>query len=448
MKTLATLAALAILLSLASAGRAAEPLPPIQKVQLGPGGAYMVNGKPLVVLGLWLQTPGDFALLKENGFNVIAGYWWDKKKTTPEEAAKGILEYAEQVHKAGMYFIAPYEVEMEDAMKKLAATDYLLGWTHDDEPDMPRKVDPNIDKNVPAGVKYLPRQSAAEAVAKYQRLRKVDPMRPVEVGFTASFMASDPKFTPEQKKQIYSEFMKAGDAGGFDTYPIFGSATPGKLLNVGQGVAELRALIGPDRGLLCAIETNKGSKWVTPAKQLDVKPEHTRFETWSALLHGATGIAYFTHKWKDPDGKDNYQTFAPKDDPAMLAELKRLNEQIARLAGAILAPPAKVKVEMKLAGPSGGLAFYFKATSLDGAVYVFAQNQDLGKDPRDFKQFEAITPRSGKAAFTIAGLKAGTKIEVVDEGRTITAEEGKFSDDFKPLAEHVYKIAWPKLQGG
>jgi len=438
MKTLSISAALAILLSL-TAARAAEPLPPIEKAHVGPGGAYLVNGKPFLLLGLWLQTPRDFPMLKENGFNAVAGYWWDKSKTTPEQASKGILEYAEAVHKAGLYYIAPYESELEDAMKKLAATDYLLGWTHDDEPDMPRKVDANLDKDLPAGVKFVPRQSAAEAVAKYRQIRKLDPTRPVDVGFTACFMASDARFTPEQKKQIYPEFVKAGDSAGFDTYPIFGSAWPGKLLEVGQGVAELRAIVGPDRGLTCAIECNKGSKWVTPAKQLDVKPEHTRFETWTALVRGATGIAYFTHKWKDPDGKDNYMTFAPKDDPAMLAELKRLNGQLARLAPAILAPGAKAedKVQMKL---EGGLSCLFKAADVEGAIYVFAVNTDLGKDPNTFKQFDPIAPRSGKATITHARLKAGMKVEVVDEGRTITAEDGKFTDDFGPLQEHIYRI--------
>ena len=38
------------------------------------------------------------------------------------------------------------------------------------------------------------------------------------------------------------------------------------------------------------------------------------------------------------------------------------------------------------------------------------------------------------------GLKAGTKIDVVDEGRTLTAEDGQFTDDFGPLAEHVYTV--------
>ena len=40
----------------------------------------------------------------------------------------------------------------------------------------------------------------------------------------------------------------------------------------------------------------------------------------------------------------------------------------------------------------------------------------------------------------MAGLKAGEKIEVVDENRTIGAEAGQFGDDFGPLAEHVYRI--------
>jgi hypothetical protein len=40
----------------------------------------------------------------------------------------------------------------------------------------------------------------------------------------------------------------------------------------------------------------------------------------------------------------------------------------------------------------------------------------------------------------VAGLKAGTKIEVAGEDRWLTADEGQFTDDFGPLAQHVYKI--------
>ena len=54
-------------------------------------------------------------------------------------------------------------------------------------------------------------------------------------------------------------------------------------------------------------------------------------------------------------------------------------------------------------------------------------------------QFDPIHPREGKATVTVPGLKAGTSIEVVDENRSITAQDGNFTDDFAPLAEHIYR---------
>ena len=173
------------------------------------------------------------------------------------------------------------------------------------------------------------------------------------------------------------------------------------------------------------------SPWIKDySKQIDVRPEYTRAEVWMALIRGATGIAYFTHAWQP-----EYTQFAPKGE--MLKELARLNAQLTRLAPAILAPAAKAKVAMTL---SDDMACHVKATELDGALYIFAQNIDLGADAAKMKQGQDITPRGGKATITVEGLKAGATIEVVDEGRTITADDGSFSDEFKPLAEHVYKM--------
>ncbi len=121
----------------------------------------------------------------------------------------------------------------------------------------------------------------------------------------------------------------------------------------------------------------------------------------------------------------------------MQAELKRLNAQISHLAPAILAAPAQESISMKLAD---GLNCHFKATRYHGDLYIFSVNMDLGEEAKKAKQFDPIDPRGGKAVFTIAGLKAETKVEVLDETRRIYAEEGKFSDDFAPLAEHIYRI--------
>jgi hypothetical protein len=194
-------------------------------------------------------------------------------------------------------------------------------------------------------------------------------------------------------------------------------------------VSKLLELSG-NRPVYAWIETSKGSKWMPYEKQPDVLPIHTRNEVWQAIIRGATAIGYFTHAWF-PEFKE----FAASVE--MQQELARLNAQLTRLAPAILSPATDIKIEMKLAGD---LNCHFKATQLDGYVYIFAQNIDLGPGAEKAKQYDPIHPRGGTAAFSIRGLKAGTTIEVMDENRTIVAGKGKFSDEFPPLGEHVYRI--------
>lgn len=83
---------------------------------------------------------------------------------------------------------------------------------------------------------------------------------------------------------------------------------------------------------------------------------------------------------------------------------------------------------------------HFKATESDGSLYVFAQNIDLGPDSEKKRQFDPIDPRGGKATITVRGLKPGVVVKVVGEGRTVTADEGCFTDEFPPLREHVYRL--------
>jgi len=97
----------------------------------------------------------------------------------------------------------------------------------------------------------------------------------------------------------------------------------------------------------------------------------------------------------------------------------------------------KAKITMTL---SDSLPCHFKATDYDGALYLFAQNIDLSSEPEKKRQFEQIAPRPGRATITVEGLKAGAQVEVIDEDRVLTAEEGQFTDDFAPLSEHIYKL--------
>jgi len=105
----------------------------------------------------------------------------------------------------------------------------------------------------------------------------------------------------------------------------------------------------------------------------------------------------------------------------MTAALKELNEQVGRLAPAIVGDPARAKIEMAM---SYGTQCRSKATECDGSVFIFAQN----------------TGAEGKAVIRVEGLQAGTSVEAVGEGRTIVANQGEFSDDFAPLAGRVYEL--------
>ena len=288
-------------------------------------------------------------------------------------------------------------------------------------------------KNVLVSKPYTVPKRAEEAVAaEYRAIKALDATRPVLMTFTAHFMKEfSGRFDAAAKAKVYPKYVQYCDAVGFDTYPVYGYNMPNKMYQVADGVTELRALAGPKRPVYAWIETNKGSQWTAYESQIEVKPMYTRAEVWMALIRGARGIAYFTHAWKP-----EYSQFALTEE--MVKELARLNGQITRLAPALLATPSKRAISLAMAD---GLAGHWMATEHEGSLYVFAQNMDLGQDAAKLKQGQDITPRAGSATIRVEGLKAGTKIEVVDEGRTITAEDGQFADTFGPLAEHVYRLA-------
>ncbi|NOX97729.1 MAG: hypothetical protein GXO98_06715 [Nitrospirae bacterium] len=287
-------------------------------------------------------------------------------------------------------------------------------------------------KNVLLSKPYaVPKRSPEEIATVYHRIKAADPSRPVFLTFTGMFMKEyRNKYNETMQKKLYPAYAKDCDVAGFDEYPIFGYNFPSHLNWPAAGVDQLQQWVGPNKPIYVWIETHKGSKWVTFKKQLDVLPKHTRYEVWSVLIRGATAIGYFTHAWQP-----KFTEFAPTAE--MQSELKRLNNQITRLAPAILAGRTRRKVTMQM---TDGLLCHFKATEYDGALYLFAQNTDLGPNASKLRQGQDISPRGGVATITIAGLKAGTKIKVVDEDRTITTSNGRFTDRFGPLAEHIYRI--------
>lgn len=378
-------------------GTSAQVLPePITDVETGNNRELRVNGKPFLPIMSWAQPPGNYPLLRELGFNTHAG------NADPVAAQK-----------SRAYAVPGFRKEKMDHQN-------ILGWIFDDEPDMPRGK----------GAEARPRQQPEQVIEKARTIKTRDPQRLLFMTLTGHFSREQSTYPESFRNNIYPKFIQETDVIGFDIYPIYGSGYASHLDWVGKGVAQLRDL-ADDRPVYAWIETGKGSKWMSYEKQPDVLPMHTRNEVWQAIINGATAIGYFTHAWF-PEFKE----FAPTVD--MQAELKRLNAQLTRLTPAILAPRSKTNIEMKLGDELNG---QFKVTETEDHLYIFALNMDLGPGADQAKQFDPIHPRGGHAVFRMAGLKRGTKIEVVDEGRSIIARKGSFSDEFAPLAEHVYKIA-------
>ncbi|HBL77167.1 MAG: hypothetical protein A2W90_18645 [Bacteroidetes bacterium GWF2_42_66] len=367
----------------------------IQSVSVGSNHEILVNGKPFFPIMSWAQSEKNYSMLKSLGMNTHAG-------------AKGAVA-AKQV---GCYAVPNFSTDVPE-------NGNILAWIFDDEPDMPSGT----------GANAKPKKTPEYVTNKSDSIRKLSPNKLLFMTFTGHFTVEQSTYPENVRKTLYPQYITNADVVGFDIYPIYGSGYAAHLDWVGKGVSQLCDLAGT-KPVYAWIETSKGSKWMTYEKQPDVLPVHTRNEVWQAITNGATAIGYFTHAWQP-----SFTEFAPTQD--MQTELKRLNIQISRLSPAILATPANRNISMLL---GSGLNCNFKATIYKNDLYIFSVNMDLGEGAKTAKQFDPIYPRGGKAIFSIEGLKTGTEVLVIDEKRTIIAENGKFSDDFAPLAEHIYRI--------
>jgi len=335
------------------------PLDPIKKVEIGKNREFIVNGKPFFPIMSWAQPSKMYSQLRDLGFNTYCG-------NADAAAAKEAGRYAVTAFKAGQ-----------------AENGYVLGWIYSDEPDLPAAKGDNPQ----------PRQTPQAVAAKCAEIRAAEPKRLIFITLTSSFMKEQSSYSNEWRTKNYPEYVKSADVVGFDYYPIYGWGYPTRLNWESSAVKQLASMAGK-RPLYSWIETNKGSKWMPYKDQPDVLPIHTRNEVWQAIINGATAIGYFTHSWF-PDTT----SFSPKE--AMQNELKRINEQISRLAPAILAEPYKGKIKMSL---GKGLKCQFKATKYNGNTYIFAQNIDHGPGTESGKRYDPIIPVSGTATFSMNGF--------------------------------------------
>jgi hypothetical protein len=345
-------------------------------------------------IAVWLQPPGKAKQYLAAGINTYVGLW---QGPTEDQLAT--------LRRAGMKLIC----DQNEVARKHLDDSTIIGWMHGDEPDNAQSL--------PSGKGYGPPILPEKIIADYQRLRAADPTRPVllNLGQGVAYDNYIGRGVRRNHPEDYAQYVQGSDIASFDIYPVVHDKpeVSGKLWFVPQGVERLAKWAGPERVVWNCIECTRISH---PTRK--ATPHQVRAEVWMSLIHGSRGLIYFVHEWKP-----RFNESALLSDPEMLAAVTALNQQITRLATVLNSPTPKTAATVTTDTPDVPVALMTKHRA--GFTYLFAVGMRDG----------ATT-----ATFAVRGLTGEHLVEVLDEARTLTAQDGVFRDHFQPWAAHLYRL--------
>ncbi|WFE30192.1 hypothetical protein O7623_13825 [Solwaraspora sp. WMMD791] len=188
-----------------------------------------------------------------------------------------------------------------------------------------------------------------------------------------------------------------------------------RAANYGRTVDRVRELIEP-RGSVPVWNFIEVGRPFAEEHYPSITPEDVTAAVWSSLIHGARGIVYFNHSFSGP-----CQTQHALREACYAAEraaVTAVNERVTRLAPVLNAPYAD-----GVATVSAGVDLATKWH--DGHFYLIAGSAGSSVAEATFQ-----LPCVGDA-----------RVEVLDEGRTLSADDGTFTDSFiDGNAVHIYRI--------
>jgi hypothetical protein len=194
----------------------------------------------------------------------------------------------------------------------------------------------------------------------------------------------------------------------------------GKIMSLQQEVNAARNVQAPLWALPTVISTGGSTGGY---KQLT--PDQVKAQVWASIIHEARGIVWFSQSPDQQNINDCISGDAFRD--ARVSNTACLREQV-KAAGEVnnqvkaLAPVINTQSYAWDFGT--GIDSMLKVK--DGSAYIFAMTDD-GK--------------TGSRTFTLPAGVNGSTVEVVNEGRTIPVQGGKFTDSFpNEFTSHVYKV--------
>ncbi|MHB9007051.1 MAG: hypothetical protein ACYDC1_08965 [Limisphaerales bacterium] len=345
-------------------------------------------------IAVWLQSPARATRYREAGFNTFVGLW-----NGPTDAQLDTLK------QAGMKVIC----ELNDVARKRLDDPTLIGWMHGDEPD---------NAQARQGGGYGPPIPPADIIRDYERLRQIDPSRPIllNLGQGVAWDGWHGRGVRTNHPEDYPEYLRGGDIVSFDIYPVTHDRAPvaGQLGYVGRGVERL-VRWGEGRKIIwnCIECTRIQHPTAKPT------PPQVRSEVWMSLIHGSRGLIYFVHEWQP-----RFNEAALLDDREMLAAVTKLNRQITTLAPVLNGPDVTGAVEIQSDNSAVPVVTLVKASGAD--LFVFAV---------------AMGDKAAGANFRLTHpTRAYRTIEVLEESRELAIEAGTFRDTFEPWGVHLYRL--------
>ncbi|MFQ6615297.1 MAG: hypothetical protein ACE5HZ_00830 [Fidelibacterota bacterium] len=378
-------------------------------------GVLFVDEKPLIPTGIYFWPDISFPTgrnpfedVREYGLDALVAYYEYVRPGRTVTNQPDIHELRRECDRLGIYYFVGAPTDTALAEKTDTDLEDLFAATTDAVDDSPHFLGWMVDEPVWHGIGLSLMGRIATAIRQH-------PSRPL---IWINFAPLDDLWdTPDWPDM--TDYARIADIVSFDFYPVgMGLPWPGfitrsDLEDFGWYVDVGRSWGTPDTPVWMIQQGyQRGDLGEKEPLADSRRPDslETRFMTFQALAHGASGIFYFP-------GSRLGGTI-PFDDPTWDRYIRSTAQTVKSLAHALAPGESSEQVD----GSSQEVRVLTR--KLEGKTVILAV-RERGETPI-------------QVTFTLSETRAGS-FEVLGEDREVWVEEGTFLDSFGPYAVHIYR---------